>query len=542
MTEWAFADVWEAVAEARGASPALVHGDHRTSWSEFSQRADAIAAFLIGSGVMHQDKVANYLFNGPEYLEALFAALKAGLVPVNTNYRYGSDELRYLWTNADAAAVVFDATFTEVVEQIRAELPTVRVWLCVTRGTHWCPTWAVPYEEVASRPVPAPTRAPWGRSPDDRLFVYTGGTTGLPKGVMWRQGTLGRSSASAHAPATLAEVGDALPGTPPVLLPACPLMHATGLFIAFGTLRQGGCVVTLTSPNLDVVELLDTIERERVASMAIVGDVFARPILSALDAEPGRWDLSSLRTIISSGVMWSAPVKQRLLKHQPSLLLFDSLGSSEAVGLGQSISSSQGVTGTADFRLGDHTRVVTDMGQDVVPGSGDVGRLARAGMIPDGYYKDEAKTAATFRTIDGIRYVLPGDLATVRSDGTVVLLGRGSQCINTGGEKVFPEEVEEVLKEHDAIADAAVVGVPHDTWGEAVCAMVEPRPGAIVREADAIAYVRTRLAHFKAPKRVLAVTSLGRAPNGKLDYQGLRAHAMEVLIGTRCAGDDDHGE
>jgi acyl-CoA synthetase (AMP-forming)/AMP-acid ligase II len=536
MGELAFADVWEAVAEARGDLPAQVCGDRRVSWREFDRRADGVAATFLATGVQHQDKVANYLYNGPEYLEALFATVKAGLVPVNTNYRYGPDELAYLWDNADCVAVVFHGTFVETIERVRPRVPTVRLWLWVDDGSGPCPDWAMPYEDAAKVAVDGHARGPWGRSGDDLIFIYTGGTTGMPKGVMWRQGDLGRGAATAPGAAspTNEDVVAALPEQQGVLLPACPLMHATGLITAFGTVRGGGTVVTLEERKFDPAELLDAIVREKVGSIAIVGDSFAKPILRALDAEPDRWDLSSLRAIISSGVMWSEPVKQGLLRHKSSLILFDSLGSSEAVGLGQSTSTGggDGVTATASFRLGESSRIVTDDGRDVVPGSGEVGMLARSGMIPMGYYKDEAKTAATFRVIDGVRYVIPGDFATVDEDGTVHLLGRGSQCINTGGEKVFPEEIEEVLKERPEVFDAAVVGVPDEKWGEAVCALVEPRPGASIDEAALIDHVRSRLARFKAPKQIVVVDTIGRAPNGKLDYRRLKDDALAALSGT----------
>ena len=535
MAEFAFADVWEVVAGARGDATAQVQGERRFTWTELNQRADALAAAFLASGVQRQDKVANYLYNGPEYMEAFFGTLKAGLVPVNTNYRYGVDELTYLWDNADAVAVVFDASFTDLVDQVRPRVPRVKLWLQVGGGATNRPSWALPYEEVASEKVEGPVRGPWGRSPDDQIFIYTGGTTGMPKGVMWRQGTLGSSQPTSTAPPppeTLDEVATQLSANPPVVLPACPLMHATGLVTALATLRQGGCMVTLENHGFDPVQCLDAVAGERVVSMSIVGDVFARPIVDALDRDPGRWDLSSLRAVFSSGVMWSEPVKQGLLKHKPSLLLFDSLGSSEAMGLGQAVSTGDGVTATASFRLGETTRVVTHDGRDVVPGSEEIGMLARSGMIPEGYYKDEAKTAATFRIIDDKRYVIPGDFAQVEEDGTVRLLGRGSQCINTGGEKVFSEEVEEVLKEREDVADAAVVGVPDDQWGEAVCAVIEAQPGVEIDEREVISYVKTRLAHFKAPKRVLLLSSLGRAPSGKLDYQRLRSEATAIVAET----------
>ncbi|HET6794862.1 MAG TPA: acyl-CoA synthetase [Acidimicrobiales bacterium] len=530
MTSFAFADVWEAVAAVRGDADALVQGERRVSWRQLDRRADALASAFLAAGVGHQDKVANYLYNGPEYLEALFATVKAGLVPVNTNYRYGADELTYLWDNADAVAVVFDASFTDLVDRVRGRVPGVRLWVRVGDAAD-CPAWAVDYESLATATAEGPVAGPWGRSPDDLIFVYTGGTTGMPKGVMWRQGDLGRGQAArgGEAPATVADVAAGLPEEGPVMLAASPLMHATAMFTAFGNLRQGGTVVTLRSRGLDPDELLDSVSDNKVTSLVIVGDVFARPILARLDEQPGRWDLSSLRVIISSGVMWSEPIKQGLLRHKPSVILFDTLGSSEAPGLGQSVSTGDGATTTASFQLGESTRVLTEDGRDVQPGSGEVGLLARTGSMPVGYYKDEAKTAATFRTIDGVRYVMPGDFATVEADGSVRLLGRGSQCINTGGEKVFPEEVEEVLKEHPAVLDAAVVGVPDETWGEAVCALVQLRPDEKAEDQELIDHVKDRLARYKAPKRVLLVDTVGRAPSGKLDYKTLRQQALELV-------------
>jgi len=528
MGEQAFADIWEAVAAARGDAPAQIHGDRRITWAEFDRRANGIAADLLAiPGVAHQDKVANYLTNCPEYLEAVFATVKAGLVPVNTNYRYGPAELAYLWDNADAIAVVFHASFTATVEAVRPQVPKVKRWLWVDDSdgdagdaAAVCPDWAEPYEAVAVRGTATPVSGVWGRSADDLVFIYTGGTTGMPKGVMWRQGDLAQSP-----PGTDPQ----LPEEQSVLLPACPLMHATGLLTAFGTLRTGGQVVSLAARNFDATELLDTVERERVSSLAIVGDAFGRPILAALDESPGRWDLTCLKVIISSGVMWSEPVKQGLLKHCPTTILFDSLGSSEAVGIGQSISTGDSVSGTATFKVGERTKVFTEDGREIEPGSGEVGLLGRSGAIPLGYYKDESKTAATFKLFEGQRFVLPGDWASVDADGTIQLMGRGSVCINTGGEKVFPEEVEEVLKQHPDVVDAAVVGVPDETWGEAVCAFVQLREGAVIDEAALIDHTKARLARFKAPKRVIDVDSVGRAPNGKLDYRSLKASAIDRL-------------
>ena len=306
-------------------------------------------------------------------------------------------------------------------------------------------------------------------------------------------------------------------------------MHGTGGFTALECLNEGGRVVTLPSHHFDPIELLDTIERERVNACVIVGDAFAKPILAALDAEPGRWDLSSLVGIISSGVMWSEETKQGLLRHHPGMLLVDAFSSSEALGIGSSVSSAGGAAETAQFTLGPEVRVVDDDGHDVEPGSGQPGVLALGGRIPLGYYKDEAKSATTFRTIDGRRYSVPGDFAEVRADGSIHLLGRGSVSINTAGEKVYPEEVEEVIKAIDGVVDAVVVGIPDDRFGEEIVAVVELAPGTppgSVTAEGVIDWVKDRLASYKAPRRVRFVDSIGRSPAGKVDYNRHRAETI----------------
>jgi 3-oxocholest-4-en-26-oate---CoA ligase len=530
MPGWNFADIWEWVADHLPDAPAQVQGDRRSTWAEMDRRADGVAATLLTAGATQQDKVAHYLYNCPEYLESMFGIYKAALVPVNTNYRYGDDELEYLWTNADAVAVVFHASLADRVERVRPRVPNVRTWLHVAEdGGPPCPEWAIPYEEAAAS-APGRTVAPWGRSGDDLYLLYTGGTTGLPKGVMWRQDdVIGSLDAASRHPFPPEPSADALaerltrPG--PVNLPAAPLMHGTGAFNAMWNLCLAGSVVTLTGRSFDVVELLDTCEHERVKSLSIVGDAFAKPMLRALDAEPGRWDVGSLRVIVSSGVMWSAETKAGLLRHNPRLIMIDSLGSSEAIAMANATTTADGSSATARFRLGPNTRVLTDDGRDVEPGSGELGRVALRGRTPVGYYKDPEKSAATFAVIDGVRYSIPGDWAEVEADGTVKLLGRGSQCINTGGEKVYPEEVEEVLKQHPSVADAAVVGLPDERFGEAVTALVEPLPGATVDPGQLIGHVKAHLAAFKAPKQVIVVTTVGRAANGKLDYRRLKEQA-----------------
>jgi fatty-acyl-CoA synthase len=534
MSGWNFADVWEIAADAVPDAPCQIHGDRVTSWGEFDRRADGIATWLLGLGVEHQDKVAHYLYNCSEYLESMFGMYKVGLVPVNTNYRYADEELLYLWDNADAVAVVFHGTFSERIDVLRSKLPKVKGWLWVDDGAGPCPDWATPYEDAAASATEAKVHAPWGRNGDDLYMLYTGGTTGMPKGVMWRQDDLVGTLAAGFVTLVDADGNPDLEAGRKVIaqpggkgLPACPLMHGTGAFTAFSTLSTGGCIVTLTNRTFDVEELLDTIQEHKVNVIAVVGDAFCKPMLRALDANPGRWDISSVIAIVSSGVMWSEETKQGLLKHHSGMILSDNFSSSEALGMGASVSSAGGTSQTAKFRLGENARVITDDGRDVEPGSGDVGMVAVKGRTPVGYYKDPEKSEKTFKIIDGARYSVPGDYATVEADGTLKLLGRGSVCINTGGEKVYPEEVEEVLKTHPDVSDAVAVGVPDEKWGEAIVAMVEPVAGTKIDEADVIAHVKSRLAAFKAPKRVLSVDTIGRAPNGKVDYKRLKGEAVE---------------
>jgi fatty-acyl-CoA synthase len=526
---WTFADVWESVADCVPDADALVHGPIRISWRDFERRANAVARHLLDAGCGHQSKVAFYLHNRPEYCELFFGCSKASLVHVNTNYRYADAELIYIWDNADAEAVVFGSSFTETADRIRGDVPSVHTWLWVDEGDGTsCPDWATPYEDVAAASVEQRVVPVEGRSGDDLVLLYTGGTTGMPKGVMWRQDDLFKVTDAANKE----PMGDVLDlgalkartvGPGPISLPACPLMHGTGLFNAVNTLSLGGAIVTLESTKFSIEEFLDTLERERVKSTFIVGDAFAKPMLAAIDAEPQRWDLAALRVIISSGVMWSAESKQGLMGHWPQLILVDTYGSSEAVGMGSSVSSKAKATKTASFSLSDRAVVLTDDGRIVEPGSEEIGKVGIRGRTPIGYYKDEAKSAATFPVVNGIRYSIPGDFATVEADGSITLLGRGSVCINTGGEKVFPEEVEEVLKTFPGVDDAIAVGVPDDRFGQAVTAVVAAPAG--VEEAQVIDHVKSQLAHYKAPKRVFVVPTLDRAANGKVDYKRWTTHA-----------------
>ncbi len=538
MTDWNFAEIFAAVAAKVPDRPCQIQGDRVISWAEFDARSSAIAADLVAGGVSHQGKLACYLYNGPEYMEAMTAAFKAGMAPVNTNYRYGPDEIVYLFDNADAEAVVFHAVFTDLLEGVRSKLPTVKRWYVVADETGAGPDWATPYESVATSATAMPAGAPTV-SGDDLLLLYTGGTTGMPKGVMWRQDDLfnvlgaGGSPITGTPPAT--DVADLVsrldPSVPvgPVTLVACPLMHGTGQFSAINTMASGGCIVTLANRKFDIDELLTTVQERAVTSIIIVGQAFAGPMLDQLRENPTKYDVSTVGLMTSSGVMWSQENKAGLLEFMPTAILFDSFGSSEAVGMGASFSSKAAPQQTAQFMLGPNCAVFDEDGGRVEPGSGQQGVVAVGGFIPLGYYKDEAKTAQTFRTYEDRRWSVPGDFAEVNADGTLHLLGRGSVCINTGGEKVFPEEVEEALKTHPTVRDAVCVGLPDDRFGEVICAVVEAEDGASPDLATLSAHVRSKLAAYKAPRHVMVVDTIGRAPNGKVDYKRLKAEAREQI-------------
>jgi acyl-CoA synthetase (AMP-forming)/AMP-acid ligase II len=542
VTGFTYADVYEKVAGAQPERPAVVQGDRTVSWGQFDARADALAADFLAAGLQHQSKVAAYLYNAPEYLETYYAAFKAGLAPFNVNYRYGADELLYLLDNADAEAVVFHSSFAEVLDPLRSRLPLVKRYVAVAEAGHPVPDWAVDYETVtAAVPAVRPVKAPWGRSGDDILMLYTGGTTGMPKGVMWRQDELF---------CALGQGGNLLTGLPPIEsvdeiperlkdetnyrpvgMAASPLMHGTGQFGSLSSLTLGGTVSLLPSRKFSAEELWTEVERHKTTRIGIVGLAFSTPMLDALEANPGRWDLSSVRFIGSSGSMWSHENKKGLLEHLPAgCILSDAFSSSEALGMGASQSAQGAEAQTAKFALGPNAAVFTEDGRRVEPGSEERGMVAVGGRLPEGYYKDPEKTAKTFPILEGRRWCVPGDWATVNLDGTLNLLGRGSVCINTGGEKVFPEEVEESLKRHASVRDAVVVGLPDPRFGERICAVIEleagaPEPGL----AEIAAHVKSQLADYKSPRHLVVVDSVGRAPNGKVDYKAVKARAMDRL-------------
>ncbi|HZZ70344.1 MAG TPA: acyl-CoA synthetase [Phenylobacterium sp.] len=527
MYEWNLGDILDGIAAVLPPdAPALIHGDRVITQREFTRRTNNLARALIARGAQPGDKVAFYMHNCPEYSEAFAACFKARLIHVNVNYRYTPEEVFYIFDNSDAQTVIFGSELRRHIEAIRHRLVKVKTFIEVGPGGDF----AEAYEPLCAEGDGS--QLDIRRSPDDMLFLYTGGTTGMPKGVMWghndlRQLTLGVMRALGPIPETLDELAESIratgPGPTSVIGP--PLMHGTGLFTAMNSMLGGGAVITLPSLHFDPLEMLEATDRWRASSWTIVGDPFARPLAETLEADPTRFDVTCVERVVSSGVMWSVEVKRTMLKHMPRAVLMDAFSSSEAMGMGSSLMTAAGEAPTAKFAIGERTRVFDENDQPVAPGSGVRGMVAVGPPNPFGYYKDPEKTARTFRVIDGVRYSIPGDWCVVEADGSLTLLGRGNACINTAGEKVFPEEVEEVLKTHPDVEDALVVGLPHPKWGQSVTGVLRLRDGRQLDEPALIAHVRGRLAAYKAPKRIFAGDVALRAPNGKADYKSATAFA-----------------
>jgi fatty-acyl-CoA synthase len=525
---WNLADALDLIAELRAEHDALVQGGRRLCWREVERRARNLGAWMLERGASHQGKVAVYTYNHPAYMESVYAAMKAALVPVNVNYRYRAGELRYLLDNSDAEFAVVHEDFVPLLAELRPDLPKLRGVLVVGDAAL---AGAESYEAVAETDREAPTVP---RSGGDLLFLYTGGTTGIPKGVMWRQhelyerlGGVGILPSPPDREALRAFI-TSLPA-PVRLLAGPPLMHGTGWFTAMIAWLSGGAILLLDDPKkFDPADLWRCVERHQASVISIVGDSFANPMLQELRSGP-RYDISSVEMIASSGVIWSEETKRGLLEFNPNLALVDTFSSSEALGMGTSVTTSQGVSRTARFELSHVTRLFDEALRPIETRPGARGLVGVAGFQPIGYYKDSEKTVRTFIEVDGQRFSVPGDWAVVNDDGvTLTLLGRDSVCINTGGEKVFPEEVEEVLKLHPAVKDAVVVGVPDEKWGEAITAVVSSAGGELDPAALA-GFVKQRLAGYKAPKHVVAVDEVYRSPSGKADFQRTRQVALQAL-------------
>jgi 3-oxocholest-4-en-26-oate---CoA ligase len=526
--EFNLADLWERVVDTVPDHEAFVCGDVHLTYREADERATRLAHALAARGIGPGDHVACYLHNSVEYLETMLAAFKLRAVPINVNYRYVEDELRYLFDDADIRAVVFDAEFAPKLERIRAALPKLVAFVEV--GDPSGLPGAVGYDDALAGASPRRDFAP--RSPDDLYILYTGGTTGMPKGVMWRHedAFFGAMGGAGNAPAMIAtpeEIAERCLEPRTRCVPACPFMHGTAHWMAFGTLFTGGTVIVYPNRHFDALELWRCIEREQANFLVIVGDAFARPLVDALRSPEGRaLDVSCCRVLLSGGAILSPTVKQDLVDELPGTLIVDGYGASETGGQGQSVTVAGGeISGAPRFQMNDETMVLDDHLRPA--GLGAVGRLARRGHIPLGYYKDPEKSAATFPVIDGVRWSVPGDHAVLDADGMITLLGRGSVSINTGGEKVYPEEVEAALKSHTGVQDVLVVGVPDPRWGERVVAIVQERPGAHVALDVLQAHAGIHVARYKVPRDVVVVDEIVRSPSGKPDYRWARATAID---------------
>ena len=520
--EFNLADLWERVCDTVPDHEALVCGARRLTYREADERANRLAHALAQRGIGAGDHVGLYLHNSTEYLEGMLAAFKLRAVPINVNYRYVQDELRYLLADADAKAVLYEPDLAATLDAVRSDLPLLTT--AIAAGDEW--------ESVLAASEPA--RGFPARSADDLYILYTGGTTGMPKGVMWRHedaffGAMGGAGGGGAPITTPDEVAERCRDARTRCVPACPFMHGTAHWMAFGALFTGGTVIIPPERHFDPLALVQLVEREQANFLVIVGDAFARPLVDALDSPAGRsLDLSCLRVLLSGGAILSPTVKRALVEHLPGTLVVDGYGASETGGQGQSVVVAGGdIPDAPRFRVNDETLVLDDDLRPARPGV--VGRLARRGHIPMGYYKDAEKTEATFPVVDGVRWSVPGDHAVVDGDGWITLLGRGSVSINTGGEKVYPEEVEAVLKAHDAVFDAVVVGVPDERWGERVVAVVQPRADAYADLPVLQEHARTRLAGYKIPREVVVVDQIVRSPSGKPDYRWARTTACEAL-------------
>jgi acyl-CoA synthetase (AMP-forming)/AMP-acid ligase II len=526
--EFNLADLFEAAVDAFGDREYLVVGSDRLTYAEMEARANRLAHHLAAQGIGPGDHVGIYSLNSAEWVQTAWAVFKLRAVWININYRYVEDELRYLFTNADLKALVHQRRFSGQVAALLGDLPGLRHVIVVDDGTTEedpLPG-AVGFEEALAGQSPERDFGP--RSGDDLYVLYTGGTTGLPKGVVWPHrnvffalggGIDALTGARVQRPEEMVEKGRAMGGQL-TFLPVAPLMHGATQWAVMGQSFVGNRIVLV--PRFDPAEVWGLVERERVNMLMITGDAMGRPLIEALDEPGASWDLSSLIGITSTAALFSPSVKDQFFERFPHLVMTDAVGSSEGGNNGLSVIKPGGTvmrSGPTVSALGG-TVVFDDDLEPVKPGSGVVGKIARSGDIPIGYYNDPVKTAEVFVTVDGVRYVMPGDFATVEADGSVTLLGRGSICINSGGEKIFPEEVEAVVRSHPDVMDAIVVGAPDERWGQRVAAIVEPRPGHRAPSLESVQeHCRRHVAGYKIPRQLHVVDKVERAPSGKPDYR-----------------------
>ena len=536
-----FADIFETVVDTTPDAPALVvrsaTGDEiRLTFAELDDRVNRLAHVLLERGIGPGDHIGCHLYDGNQYVEATLAAFKVRAVPVNVNFRYVDEELEYLFDNADLRLLV-----TEPELEARAER--------AAKGLTWdCPVMVADERYEAALAASSGTRPQVeGRGPDDLYGLWTGGTTGMPKGVMWRHEDIylsvvggGGNPALGIAPvATLDDVAARAAADYPIpgALTLCPLMHGGGWWIAFSALLSGSYNVLIRDVAFDPAFALAVMAEEEVRLVMTIGDAYARPLIDHLEATgTGAHDLSKLLIYGSGGAILSPTMKEELNRLLPHVIVMDGFGASETGGQGGLVGQSD--DGAPVFQMGPGNTVIADDGTLCLAGDGRMGMLATSGHIPLGYYKDEAKTVATFPVIDGVRYAVPGDMAKLLADGTIAVYGRGSVSINSGGEKIFPEEVEKALKSHPAVFDAIVVGTPDERWGSQVTAVVQLRAGleAAPGLAELREHCRDHLAAYKLPREAVFVDAVRRSPSGKPDYRWAKDVAIAAMEGSVTTG------
>ena len=534
-----FASVWEMVSDLVPENDALICGEDIVSWKEYDDRASKIASALSEAGLGANSKAGLYLNNSNEYLIAQYAIFKVGGIPINVNYRYVEEELIYLLENSDAEAVFYHACYSSRIKEIAGSLPNIKAWIEVSDGTESKFDQSLKYEDLLNQHS---SMKRIHRDPETIYMLYTGGTTGMPKGVMYKQGEflvyLFRTlkAMGYDVPEDLSDLESRIEASKSGnafirSVVGCPLMHGTGMWLgAFLPLLLGGTAITTSNLGFDPDQLWAQVQNKKATNIVIVGDAFAKPMLDALNrgvSDGSAYDISSVQVIISSGVMWSAEVKQGLLEHH-DMKLMDTMGSTEG-GMGASVTTRDNPPATAKFALNPGVIVLADDGEILSPGSEKMGLIGTSGLVPVGYYKDEKKSAETFREVDGVRYSFPGDYAKLEADGTITLLGRGSNCINSAGEKIYPEEVEEALKKDASVFDCLVVGMPDEKFGQKIVAVVSTVDNQQINEAELIENTRKSIAGYKLPKIILFTDEVQRAPNGKANYKWAKTFAEEQL-------------
>ena len=532
-----FASVWEMIADLVPDNDALICGEDIVSWKSYDSRSSKVASALINAGLEANSKAGLYLNNSNEYLIGQNAIFKIGGVPINVNYRYVEEELIYLLDNSDAEAVFYHACYSSRIKQIAKSLPNIKAWIEVADGNKSHFSDCIKYEDILNDCSPMERIE---RDPETIYMLYTGGTTGMPKGVMYKQGEfltfLFRTlkAMGYDVPEDLSDLEGSILASKTndefiKSLVGCPLMHGTGMWLgAFLPLLLGGTVITTSNLGFDPDKLWAQVQDKKATNIVIVGDAFAKPMLDSLDRAKNSnnpYDIGSVKVIISSGVMWSAEVKQGLLSHH-NMSLMDTMGSTEG-GIGSSVTTRENPSETAKFAINPGVIILADDGEILEPGSDKIGLIGTSGLVPTGYYKDEKKSAETFKEINGTRYSFPGDYAKLESDGTITLLGRGSNCINSAGEKIYPEEVEEAIKTHNDVFDCLVVGMPDEKFGQRIVAVVSTVDNKDLDELALIENTRKKIAGYKLPKQILFTDEVKRAPNGKANYKWAKSFAED---------------